>query len=65
MRLRICFCLLVVTGVRINELLPLKIKDLQTLLELNWIAIDRSKRGPANHKAFLTSEGKKILNSFF
>jgi integrase len=61
-RLRICFCLLVVTGVRINELLPLKIKDLQTLLELNWIAIDRSKLGPANHKAFLTSEGKKLVN---
>lgn len=61
-RLRICFCLLVVTGARINELLPLKVKDLQTLVELNWIAIDRSKRGPANHKAFLTSEGKKLVN---
>ena len=27
----------------------------------NWIAIDRSKRGPGSHKAFLTKEGKKIL----
>ena len=25
------------------------------------IAIDRSKRGPSNHKAFLTKEGKKII----
>ena len=28
---------------------------------LNWIAIDRSKRGPSNHKAFLTKDGKKII----
>ena len=60
-RLRIAFCLLTVTGIRINELLPLKVGQLQTLLEAHWIAIDRSKRGPANHKAFLTREGKKVL----
>ena len=29
--------------------------------KINWIAIDRSKRGPSNHKAFLTKEGKKII----
>ena len=52
-RLRIAFCLLTVTGIRINELLPLKVYQLQTLLEYHWIGIDRSKRGPANHKAFL------------
>ena len=33
----------------------------QTLVEEGWIAIDRSKRGPANHKAFLTKEGKKLV----
>ena len=60
-RLRLALCLLAVTGVRINELLPLKANQLETLLEENWIAIDRSKRGPSNHKAFLTKEGKKIL----
>ena len=32
-RLRIAFCLLTVTGIRINELLSLKIDHLQTLLE--------------------------------
>lgn len=60
-RLRITFCLLTVTGIRINELLPLKVGQIQTLLESHWIAIDRSKRGPANHKAFLTREGRKLV----
>lgn len=50
-----------ITGSRINELLPLKVYQLQTLVEEGWIAIDRSKRGPASHKAFLTKEGKKLL----
>lgn len=60
-RLRIAFCLLTVTGIRINELLPLKVGQLQTLLEAHWIGIDRSKRGLANHKAFLTREGRKVV----
>jgi site-specific recombinase XerD len=60
-RLRIAFCLLTVTGIRVNELLPLKVYQLQTLLKSDWIGIDRSKRGPANHKAFLTREGKKLV----
>lgn len=60
-RLRIAICLLTITGIRINELLPLKVYPLQTLVEEGWIAIDRSKRGPTNHKAFLTKEGKKLV----
>lgn len=60
-RLRVDFCLLAVTGARINELLPLKGYQLETLIHSNWIAIDRSKRGPSNHKVFLTKEGKKII----
>ncbi len=60
-RLRIAICLLTITGIRINELLPLKVYQLQTLVEEGWIAIDRSKHGPANHKAFLTKEGKKLV----
>ena len=43
-RLRIAFCLLTVTGIRINELLPLKVYQLQTLLKSGWIEIDRLKR---------------------
>ena len=49
------------TGIRINELLPLKVSQLETLFKENWIAINRSKRGPSNHKAFLTREGKRII----
>ena len=60
-RTRVALCILAVTGIRINELLPLKVNQLQTLIEENWIAIDRSKRGPSNHKAFLTKEGKKLI----
>jgi len=60
-QLRIAICLLTITGIRINKLLPLKVYQLQTLVEEGWIAIDRSKRGPANHKAFLTKEGKKLV----
>jgi integrase len=60
LRTRIALCILAVTGIRINELLPLKVSQLETLFKENWIAIDRSKRGPSNHKAFLTKEGKKI-----
>ena len=61
LRTRITLCILAVTGIRINELLPLKVSQLETLFKENWIAIDRSKRGPSNHKAFLTKEGKKII----
>ena len=59
-RTRIALCILAVTGIRINELLPLKVNQLKTLVEENWIAINRSKRGPSNHKAFLTKKRKKI-----
>jgi integrase len=62
-RTRIAICLLTVTGIRISELLPLKMGQLETLLAEGWISIDRLKRGPSNHKAFLTSEGKKIVKA--
>ena len=60
-RLRLAFCLLSITGIRINELLPLKISQLQRLIKSNWIAIDPSKSGRDNHKAFLTPQGEKLL----
>ena len=60
-RLRIALCLLAVTGIRINELLNIRVSQLKKLTQESWIAIDRSKRGPSNHKAFLTKEGKKII----
>ena len=60
-RLRIALALLAVTGIRISELLPLKMVQIKTLFSESWIAIDRSKRGPASHKAFLTREGIKLI----
>ena len=62
-RTRIAICLLTVTGIRIGELLSLKVGQLETLLQEGWISIDRLKRGPANHKAFLTKEGKKLVKA--
>lgn len=62
-RTRVAICLLTVTGIRISELLPLRVYQLETLLNEGWIAVDRLKKGPANHKAFLTSEGKKIIKA--
>ena len=62
-RTRIAIFLLTVTGIRIGELLPLKVGQLKTLLEEGWISIDRLKRGSANHKAFLTNEEKKLVKA--
>ena len=62
-RIQIAICFLTVTKIRIGELLLLKVGQLETLLNEGWISIDRLKRGPANHKAFLTSEGKKLVKA--
>ena len=35
-RTRVPLCILAVTGIRINELLPLKVNQLQTLIEKNY-----------------------------
>ena len=65
-RTRIALCILAVTGIRINELLPLKVNQLQTLIEENWIAIDRSKRRLSNHKALgrvaITKNVNKVMH---
>ncbi len=61
LRTRMALCILGVTGIRINQLLTLKVSQIERLFKENWIAIDRSKRGPSNHKVFLTKESKKII----
>ncbi len=61
-RLRLAICLLAVTGVRINELLNIKVWQLKTLLDESSISINRSKGGPSGHTAFLTAEGKKLIS---
>ena len=35
---------------------------MKTLLQNNWIAVPRLKRGLSNYKAFLSKEGSRILN---
>jgi len=60
-RLRLALALLLVTGIRISELLPLKMNQVESLFTNHWISIDRAKRGPANHKAFLIKEGSRIM----
>jgi len=60
-RLRLALAILCVTGVRISELLPLKMSQIENLFAKSWIGIDRIKRGPVNHKAFLTPKGKQII----
>ncbi len=60
-RLRLTIALLLVTGIRISELLPLKMKQVESLFTKHWISINRAKRGPANHKAFLIKEGARIM----
>ena len=62
-RTRIIIFLFRLLGIRISELLPLKVGQLETLLAEGWISINRLKRGPANHKAFLTLEGKKLVKA--
>lgn len=63
MRLRIAFLILAITGIRVNELLPLKMKQLMPLIESNWISLTRSKRGPSSHKVYLTALGKKLVDN--
>ncbi len=59
--MRLALALLFVTGIRISELLLLKMKQVESLFTNYWITIDRAKRGPVNHKAFLTKEGGRIM----
>lgn len=60
-RLRLALALLFVIGIRISELLSLKMNQVKSLFTNHWISIDRAKRGRSNHKAFLTKEGSRIV----
>jgi len=50
-----------ITGIQVNKLLPLEIYQLKTLLAEGYIKMDRSKYGLANHKHYLSKQGKKCL----
>ena len=52
---------MLVTGIRISDLLPIKINQVESLFTKYWISINRAKRDPANHKVFLTKEGNSYI----
>lgn len=60
-RLRVAFCCLFLTGLRIGELRQITISQIMSLLNRNYIKIDRQKRGRSNQKAFLTTAGSTII----
>ena len=62
-RLRVAFCVLFITGMKLSHLLTLKVYQLQTLVEKHWISIPSFKRDSNNSKAFLTEEGKKVIQA--
>ena len=62
-RLRLAILILTISGIRVNELLSLKVNQLLTLVKSNWISINRSKGGPSSHKAYLTALGKKLMDN--
>jgi site-specific recombinase XerD len=62
-RLRLALALLTITGIRISELLPLTMGQVQNLFANHWISIDRLKRGPVSHKAYLNRQGEKIIKA--
>ena len=53
-RLRLAILILTISGIRVNELLPLKVGQLLTLVKSNWIS---------SHKAYLTGLGKKLMDN--
>jgi integrase len=62
-RTRVGLCLLNITGIRVCELLNIRVSDLKTLIEHGYIGIDRVKTGPANHRAYLSTQGKRLLKN--
>ena len=62
-RTRIALYILVVTGIQIIELLTLKVNQLRTLIENNWIAIDRSNLSLAIIRHFLPRKVRKLFKT--
>jgi len=62
-RLRVALCILFLTGISLSQLVTLQVYQLQTLVKNHWISIHHFKRDSNNSKAFLTEEGKKILQA--
>lgn len=63
-RLRLAMILLVVTGVRISEIRFIKVSQIVTLFEKNYLQVNLSKGGRKGHKIFLTKEGQTLLSAY-
>lgn len=60
-RLRVSFCILFLTGIRISELNELSLSQTMDLLFRGYADISRKKGGPANHRIQLTERAIIIL----
>ena len=63
-RLRLAMVLRVVTGIRISEIRFLKVSQIVTLFEKNYLQVNLSKGGHKGHKFFLTKEGATLVRTY-
>jgi len=64
-RKRCAFLLLYFTGLRVSNLLNLKIKNIKGLLYNGYTRVDLIKKGEIEHLITLSNESKKILNNHY
>ena len=63
-RLRLAFCLLLITKLQIKYLLSLKMNQLKNLLDFGWMTIKvKSSNQMDEHKIFLTIKEQEILKN--
>ena len=60
-RLRVAFCILFLTGIKLNVLLSLRVRQLTTLREKGWIAVDEYTIESTDSKGHLTKSGRIYL----
>lgn len=64
-RKRCAFLLLYFTGLRVSNLLNLKIKNIKDLIYNGYTRVDLIKKGEIEHLITLSHESKKILNNHY
>ena len=60
-RLRVAFCILFLTGIKLKVLLSLRVYQLTTLREEGWIAVDEYSIESTDSKGYLTKSGRIYL----
>ena len=64
MRLRLVIIILLLTGVRVSEVRRVKVSQVTTLFDKNYLMVDLLKQGQRGHKIFLTKEGQALLKDY-